>query len=153
MTSLNPYPTLSKADNTNLNIPSLDYFSQLKVNLPDNLSHRIPSNLTHIWSKSAIILTMDMVYCKCDYLINPPNEWQTEDFNSALKQIVHEFRGFNYDHYIILDEPVTNFNILEALNYKVTRLNTTMNSKNEQIFWIDGIHELDGDEITLHFKF
>lgn len=154
MTSTNQYPTHSGVDNTKYKkIPSVNYFNELIANLPDKFVQIISAKCAHIWFRSAIILTMGEVYCPCDYLISCPKEWETEDFTNALKQIVHEVRGFSYDHYIEIDEPVTNFYILEALNYKVVRFSTRINSENEQVFWIDGVHELDGDKITLYFKF
>ena len=155
MTTTNPYPPLSEADQFNFkNITSASYFAELKANLPDNLARRIPSKYPYIWSKSVMILTMGSeIYRKQDYFKHPLKEWDSEDFDNGLKQIVHQLRGITPDFYISIDEPVTCFYLCETFHFEPLWFDTVMNDDNVQVFRFKAFHVIDSDEITLYFKF
>lgn len=155
MISTNPYSQLSETDHTKAkNITSAHYFDELVNNLPDNLARRIPFKFAYIWSKSAMILTMgNEIYRKRDHFKYPLPEWDSEDFDNGLKQIVHQLKGFSPLHYIDINEPVNSFNLLDTFHFKPIWYDTMINDDDEQLLWIKAIHRLDNDEINLYFKF
>lgn len=128
---------------------SNEYFIEKESMLPKSIKEKISERYVYLWSKAAIYLSSGTEsYRKEDYFKYPLKEWDIEQIDAGVIQIVRFLKGISPDYFIELNNIIN----VEELMLTFHFVKRSENKLGQNIFAITFEHRIIKDEITLFFK-
>jgi tetratricopeptide (TPR) repeat protein len=130
-------------------IYSFEYFIEQENKLPKAIKEKIPSKYVYLWSKASTYLSNGSEsFRKQDYFNYPLKEWDINQIDAGVIQIVQYLKGVSPDYYIELN----NLNNVEQLMLTFHFVKQSENVISEKLYEITFEHKMDKGKIQLFFK-
>lgn len=146
--SINIYSKGTNLDKSE-KVYSLEYFTEQENKLAKSIKEKIPNNYVYLWSKASLYLSSGSEsFRNEDYFKYPLKEWEIEQIDAGVIQIVQFLKGISPEYYIELNS-ITN---VEQLMLTFHFVRQSEKKLFDNIFEINFEHKMDKDKITLFFK-
>lgn len=128
---------------------SFEYFIEQENKLPNSIKEKIPNKYVYLWSKASLYLSIGSEsFRNEDYFKYPLREWDIDQIDAGVIQIVQFLKGVSPDYYIELNS-IAN---VEQLMLTFHFVKKSEKKLNDNIFEITFKHKMDKDKINLFFK-
>jgi tetratricopeptide (TPR) repeat protein len=146
--SINIYSKGTNLDKSE-KVYSLEYFIEQENKLPNSIKEKIPNKYVYLWSKASLYLSGGSEsFRNEDYFKYPLKEWDIDQIDAGVIQIVQFLKGVSPEYYIELNS-ITNVEQLMLTFHFVKQSDKKLN---DNIFEITFEHKMDKDKIILFFK-
>jgi len=146
--SINIYSKGTNLDKSE-KVYSFEYFVEQENKLPKSIKEKIPNKYVYLWSKASLYLSSGSEsFRNEDYFKYPLKEWDIEQIDAGVIQIVQFLKGVTPEYYIELNS-ITN---VEQLMLTFHFMRKSDKKLNDNIFEIIFEHKMDKSNITLFFK-
>ena len=128
---------------------SFEYYLEQEGKLPKSIKDKIPNKYVYLWTKASTYLYIGSEsFRKQDYFNYPLKEWDVQQIDAGVIQIVQFLKGVSKDFYIELNNITSAEQLLLTFHF----VKQSENKLSDNIYEITFIHKMDNDKITLYFK-
>jgi hypothetical protein len=146
--STNIYTKGSNLDKSE-NVYSFEYYTEQKNKLPLKVKEKIPNKYTYLWSKASLYLAKGSEnFRKDDYFNYPLKEWDINQIDAGVFQIVQFLKGITPEYNIEISNIVNAEQLLLTFHFEKQKVKKVK----ENIFEITFRHKMTDEEIILYFK-
>jgi hypothetical protein len=146
--STNIYTKGSNLDKSE-NVYSFEYYTEQKNKLPLKVKEKIPNKYTYLWSKASLYLAKGSEnFRKDDYFNYPLKEWDIDQIDAGVFQIVQFLKGITPEYNIEISNIVNAEQLLLTFHFEKQKVKKVK----ENIFEITFRHKMTDEEIILYFK-